>query len=181
MVDGYNTTVIRTPLVSAHAEQKIQFAFQRNEESARRAWIAIRCFGGQRFRSARSLIPAFRGLGTTQRREHVPAGQIEFLNRLVDVLCGGHRCYGILVLRTVNHVSVRSGIVAAVRRFDGLHIVGNAFGRLNGLSSAEPLFHTWIIGIGADRIGHRQIGRFKTILPWNPFRWAQRLVGRHQR
>ena len=57
-----------------------------------------------------AFVPTFRGLRPAKRSQHVPAGQVEFLDSLFDILFGRHRLFGILrnvrLLRLIRSVSI---------------------------------------------------------------------------
>ena len=89
VVQGNHAAVIRTPLVGAHAEHTVEFARERHEETTGGAQVAFSGFGAQCFGASRTFIPALGSLRTTQRGQHVTAGQSEGLDGVVDILQRG--------------------------------------------------------------------------------------------
>ncbi len=186
VVQRHHASVIRAPLIRTHAEQQVQLALQRHEEPAGGAGMASGRLGRQRLGATRPLVPALGGLGAPQGTHHMPTGQVELLHGIIHVGLRGRRSLRIAPLPGLGigrrrHILGRSPFIA---RRHSCRIVG-AILRLrlfaDGPGAAESLLQPRIIRIGADRIGHRQIGRFQTVLPRHPFRRTQRLIGGHQR
>ena len=192
VVERDDLAIVRAPLVRADAEHFAQITLQRDEEPAGGAQIARRGLGGQRLGAARALIPALRGLGAAQRGQHMATGQIECAHRVIDIL---RSCGGLSVLRphrfTVGRLRIRcSGIRCLIRGIDlargpgRFHVPCIRNARVTGLGFGgrpETFLQPRIIRVGADGVGHRQVGRQQTVLPWNPFRRAQRLFHGNKR
>ena len=70
----------------------------------------------------------FCGLRPAKRSQHVPAGQVEFLDRLFDILFGRHRLFGILrnvrLLRLILRPSI-AGSCTVSSATDGLSSVSS--------------------------------------------------------
>ena len=179
-----DTAVVGAPLVRANAEHPVEITFERYEEPACRAQSAGRRFRGQRLGAVRTFIPAFCGLVSSQRAEYVTAGQHEFLDAVLKVLCGSHRC----VLGVVRRIPSLYGYIVfglcppIFTLLLGLCLISIGCRRSRGrLSTTETVLEPGIVRLGPNRIGHRQVGGQQTVFPRHPCRRHQGLIRRHER
>ena len=187
VVERDDLAVVRAPLVRADAEHFAQIALQRDEEPAGGAQIARRGLGGQRLASreasyqrcavwARLRARTAHGDGTDRMRSprHRHPPQLWWAERPETPQVHCRAPQNPMLRYPMPHPRHRP--CPDPFRF---HVPCIRNARVTGLGFGgrpETFLQPRIIRVGADGVGHRQVGRQQTVLPWNPFRRAQRPV-----